>query len=242
MAALFLFAGAVQVTGCAQRHAKAEQERREPPESPQVVVVAPVLNLSNSTDWDPLQVTDTLASEFQSFDEFVVVPVNRTLAALRELGLENVATPDDALQLAALLGGDLVAVLAITEYEPYSPPRVGMVLQCYRSGRWGGSGDFDPVAASRAWSQIAPAGAVQPDRAAPFLQVQEVYDAARADVLDALEEYGLRRGGYQSPYSWRVHAQSQELFVRFSCWATIRSMKEALAYYRSRAAPAGERP
>jgi len=206
------------------------------------VVVAPVLNLSDSTDWDPLRVTDILASEFQSFEPFVVVPVNRTLAALHQMGLESVQTPADAHRLGAALGADLVAVMAVTEYDPYDPPRIGVVLQCYLTGRRGAarSRGFDPVQASRSASQVVPAGWVE--SAAPFLQVQEVYDAARTEVREALQDYGLRRDGYRSPFSWRIHAQRQELFVRFSCWSAIRSMKEALAHSRAPSGQAGESP
>jgi len=45
-------------------------------------------------------VTDILASEFQSFPGVVVIPVNRTLAALALRGKNTVETPRDALDLA----------------------------------------------------------------------------------------------------------------------------------------------
>src|SRR5215470_9236569 len=80
MPAVFLCAWSV--CGCAQRH---DAHFLLPP-SPVTVVVAPVLNLSNSRDWDPLKVTDWVASELQQFPGVTVIPVNRAAAVLAQAG------------------------------------------------------------------------------------------------------------------------------------------------------------
>lgn len=187
------------------------------------VVVAPVLNLSNSSDWDPLKVTDIVASELQSFPDVVVVPVNRTLAALSLTGKTIVETPQDALDLAAALGADATLVTAITEYDAYYPPRLGVVMQWYARRPEEPRAGLDPVAASRQAADIGPPP-TPPGETQPAVQVQRVYDAAHAAVLDDVRAYARRRGGHGSPYGWRLYVKSQEHFIRYCCWASIRSM------------------
>jgi hypothetical protein len=152
-----------------------------------------VLNLSNSPDWDTLRVSDWLASEMQQFPGLTVIPVNRSAAALVQQGKESVESPEDAIQLAREFGADATVVTAITEYSPYDPPVVGMIMQWYSTNT-------------------------------PEMQIQRVYNAAVDQTLSELKDYAQTREGQESPYEWRVHSKSQELFVRYCCWATIRSM------------------
>jgi hypothetical protein len=222
MLTLGLTVGWLVSTGCVLRRAVSEAE--PPAAPPQVVVVAPVLNLSNSTDWDPLKVTDILASEFQSFPGVVVIPVNRTLAALTLLGKSAVETPEDALELARALNADATVVAAITEYDPYDPPIVGIVMQWYIPARQEPSPEFDPVSASRQAGEVAPAAATEPEATVPAWQFQRVYNGADPAVRADIRSFAAGRTGPRSPYAWRVHVKSQELFVRYCCWAAVRSM------------------
>lgn len=202
-------------------------------EAARVVVVAPVQNLSNRADWDPLQFTDMLASELQTFPGFLVVPVNRTLAALQLLGQSGIETPADAELLADELDADLVLVAAITEYQPFSPPRVGLVMQLYAARKLRRSfTDLDPVAASRSATEFAPAGFAEARSEGPVWQSQRVVDGSDHKTLEAVKRYAATRPGHNSPYAWRVHLQRQELFVRFSFWTSIVPMQEEWRHYR----------
>ena len=80
MIALGSIIGVLTLAGCTQQRGPGGGDPHAEPA--QVVVVAPVLNLSNRADWDPLKVTDILASELQSFPGIVVIPVNRALERL----------------------------------------------------------------------------------------------------------------------------------------------------------------
>ncbi len=191
---------------------------------PVVVVVAPVLNMSDSSAWDSLKVTDMVASELQTFDGVVVIPVNRALAALALRGQSAVETPEDALALAEELGADATVVTAVTEYHPYDPPRVGMVMQWYGLRRAADGPGFDPVSASRQASAVEPGERGGSGEPGPEYQVQRVFDAARPDVLEEVKAFARWRKGSASPYGWRVYLKSQELFVRYCCWSAIRSM------------------
>jgi hypothetical protein len=206
-------------TGCADRRAPTTIEPGVA--SPLVVAVAPVLNLSNSTDWDPVKVTDMLASELQSLPGVVVIPVNRTLAALELMGRDAVETPQDALELAAEFNADTTLVTAITEYNPYEPPIVGVIMQWYAPPRDPVAPAFDPVSASRQAADIAPAAAAEVDPTTPLVQVQRVYNAADDEVLAEVRAYAAHRRGHGSPDGWRAHVRSQERFVRFCLRSTL---------------------
>jgi hypothetical protein len=139
-----------------------------------------------------------------------------------------VNTPETALWLAEELGAEATVVAAITEYNPYDPPIVGLIVQLYTPASAGGSSRLDAVAASREATDFAPAGDIGLAGDRP-LQIQRVFNASDSRVLDELKDYGKQRKGRESPYEWQVHAKSQELFVRFSLWSAIRSMLWARA-------------
>lgn len=210
-------------TGCASADRADPQEMRLPPVA---IVVAPVMNLSNSRDWDPLRVSDVLCSEMSRAGDINVVPLNRTLAALAEMGKSRVESPDDALELARGFDADAAVVMAITEYQPYDPPRIGLTLQWYAAQRTPRYSSLDPVDASRAPVDAAPASASVTSSDALPLQVQRIFDATDPAVQHDLREYASHERESDSPYGWRVNVKSQELFVRYCCWATIESIQQ----------------
>lgn len=187
----------------------------------------PVVNLSNGSDFDPLKVTDLVASELLSFPNVTVVPVNLTLATLTRIGKPRVETPQDAVLLARELGADGTVVCAVTEYRPYTPPVVGLVLQYYPAAADRGAlpSSFDPVAASRSARPTEDELAASRE-GAQVLQVQRVFNAADNDTVDEIEDFAHQRRGDQSPYAARKYVVSQELYLRFCCWSAIRTMLE----------------
>ncbi len=215
-----LLAGLVLLgTGCSQ-NARDTSLRLTPP---RVVVVAPVLNLSDSQDIDPLKITDWVASEFQSFSGVTVVPVNRVLAELALWGQTAIQTPADAKELARAFDADATVVVAITEYDPYDPPVVGLVMQWYGLRSPAQRTDFDPVAASRYAADPSHELSAEPTDA-PRWQVQRVFNAADERLLDRIRDFAAERAGHQSPYGWRKYTKSQEAYVRYCSWEVIRSI------------------
>lgn len=200
------------------------REAPPPPPPARVFVVAPVLNLSGATDVDALRLTDLLASECVSFPGVTVIPVNLTLAELLRQGKEYVETPEDAVALAQVFGADATLVFAVTEYDPYDPPIVGLVLQYYpaQSASRPLTG-FDPLTASRAVAEpeVALSVAAPPT---PRWQIQRVFDASQETLLANLRSYAEQRDGQRSPYGWQKYMKSQELFVRYCGWSLIRTM------------------
>lgn len=194
---------------------------------PRVVVVAPAMNLSNSREIDVLQVTDMVASELLSFEGISVIPVNLTLSALARRGQSRVHSPADARDLAVEFAADATVVTAVTEYDPYEPPRVGLVMQWYAPTGVEGDDAGDEEGA---------------DSAPPNAQVQRVFDASRKDVVKAVREYARTRDRHESPLGWRRHVAAQQLYLRYACWETIRTMLSARGPARGAAPHDGVEP
>jgi hypothetical protein len=215
----FVLAVGLAASGCAEQHPPPP----EPARPPLVLVLAPVLNLSGSDAFDALRVTDLIASEVQAFPGVQVVPVNRALSELVQHGKENVESAADAVGLAQALGADGTLVAAVTEYNPYYPPVVGLVMQWYPAdgARPGGgarrdAGDGALAGASRRglprWG------------ATPVLQVQRVFDASDEEVVEHVRKYAGRKDRHASPYGWERYVKSQELYVRYCGWSLFRTM------------------
>ncbi|RMF73432.1 MAG: hypothetical protein D6744_15615 [Planctomycetota bacterium] len=239
--AVTMVLGAVYAAGCASRASEVGGHPAEVTEAPQVVVVAPALNLSNSADWDPLQFTDLIASELQAQPGWFVIPVNRAVAQLQRMGKPTIETAEDAEELARRLEADAVVVAAITEYDPYDPPRVSLILQLYtiedaRRPR------FDPVAASRGATESATVSDAAAAHPAPMVQIQASLDAADVDTLELLRTYAAEHGGRRSPHDWRYASKSQREFLRFCSWAAIVSMNREWKRYRSQTQPVASVP
>ncbi len=192
---------AVVAAGCGGRSKSAAEP--PPPPPPRVLVVAPVLNLSGSRDFDPLKVTDLVASEFLSYDNVTVVPVNLALAELARRGQSAIETPQDAAELAQALGADATIVTAVTEYSPYEPPVIGLTMQ---------------------WYAAAPAGLSETPHPGPRWQLQRVFNAADEQVQREIRDFAARRDGSAGPYGWRRYLRTQEGYVRYASWSLIGPM------------------
>jgi hypothetical protein len=187
---------------------------------PRVVVVAPVLNLSGSRDFDPLVITDLVASEFSSAGHVSVIPVNRVLAELASHGKAAVESPAEAVALAHLFHADAAVVVAVTEYDPYDPPVVGLIVQWYAA-------EDGPATAASDTVTPGPGGAAElsaTDGQTPRWQIQRVFDASDGRVVKEIQKFAGRRDAQSSPYGWRRWIKSQELYVRFCSAALIETI------------------
>ncbi len=143
-------------TGCV-RQDRANGSRMATRTAPRLVVIAPVANLSGSRDFDPLKLTDIVASEILSFPGLTAVPVNMTLAALAQRGKTHVDSAEEALELARELGADMTITTGVTEFNPYHPPIIGLIMQVYVAPELDRTSGFDPVMASRTAAPVTQA-------------------------------------------------------------------------------------
>ncbi len=199
--------------------------------NPKTVVVTPVLNYSGTENIDMLKVTDIFFSELQQVSGFSVVPVNRTLAEMLKMGIVQIRTPQEVHKLGKALGADMVIVPAITEYNPYYPPIVGVAVQLYVMGegsaRLGKLNSFDPKDFERSPYPIK-LGADTPSDILPILQVQRIFNARQREVYQAVREFAKARASDISAYGWKVYLKSQEHYLRFVWYQTTQILLEKL--------------
>ncbi len=189
---------------------------------PLTIAVAPALNFSGSTDFDRSAVADVMASELGSVVGVEVIPVSRVLAALGQEGREEIASPAHALDLVDRLGADAILVFAVTEYEPYNPPIVGIAAQLYGARRVGSVGGLDPVRLSR--QARSPETTYAAQAFGPLAQSEYVFDASHEYTEQDVEAFAKERDGGNSPFGWKVYLQSQRHFMRYCCHRTLQRL------------------
>ena len=99
------------------------------------VAVAPFLNLSAERAVDGRRFALAYQAELQKVPGFQVLPVGVVERAIIDLNLD-LSGPDDALKLAKELGADAVVVGAVTDYNPYYPPRIGLQVSWFSPKAW----------------------------------------------------------------------------------------------------------
>jgi hypothetical protein len=103
------------------------------------VAVAPFFNLSSEPTVDGRQFAEDYFAALQSIPGFEVVPVGVTEKAAQQHGIQ-LNGPDQARQLAQILGVDAVVIGAVTDFSPYYPPRCGLQVEWYAA-----NAGFHPV-------------------------------------------------------------------------------------------------
>lgn len=185
------------------------------------IAIAPLANLTGTRHFDPVAVSDLFYSELQQVQGFEVIPVNRTLETMSVKKITAVRSPVEALQLAEAMGADAIVAGAITEYDPYNPPVVGVALQLYVLPPVKGQGGVDPYLTAR---MPAPwdVPAVWPDR--PMASVVRIYNAAHEPVAARLKQYAEARSEADSPFGYRRYKVSMDDYMRFCAHETVRHM------------------
>lgn len=183
------------------------------------VAVAPALNHSGNQDFDPVRAADLMASELTYLPGVKVIPLNRTLAQLSAEGKRGIESPAHALQIMDRLGADGIVVFAVTEYDPYSPPVLGLSAQLYGYGA-GQRTSLDPVALSRQGTPTDRGGYSQ--RA--LAEHQRVYDGDDREVIKQMKRFARRRIAPDCAYGWRKCLASSDEFWRFCCAATAQDL------------------
>ncbi|MEK6799572.1 MAG: hypothetical protein AABZ12_11445 [Planctomycetota bacterium] len=183
------------------------------------VAVAPAINLSGSTDFDPNRFADLMASELGYADGIRVIPVSRVLGVLAAQGKDRVESASHAGELVQWLGADALLVFAVTEYDPFDPPSVGLSAQLYGTRPRPGI-ELEGAVQSPALYRLDARPPEQPG-VHVLSETQRVFDAAHDSVVADIKTYASRRDADTSPYGWRRYVVSQQDFIRFCCSQTI---------------------
>jgi hypothetical protein len=94
------------------------------------VAVAPFFNLSDEPTVDGRLFAQAYFAELQATAGFEVIPLGVVEEAMIAEQID-LSDPSEARRLAQVLGVDVVVVGAVTDYDPYYPPRCGMRVEWY---------------------------------------------------------------------------------------------------------------
>lgn len=181
------------------------------------LAIAPAINLSGSRDFDPLAVSDLLFGEMQQVSGLNVLPLNKTLLAMQRMGVRSIDDPRVAQRLAEMLGADGLVIPAITAYDPYNPPNVGMILQLYT-----------PALMRPTSVAVRPNSSTSAEefQGQPVSQVNGVFNAANQSVLRELQSYAAGRTDYGSALQDKRFLMDADAYMRFVCHAMVRRLME----------------
>ncbi|MBL9032329.1 MAG: hypothetical protein JNM80_11580 [Phycisphaerae bacterium] len=209
---------------------------------PVLWAVAPLRNESGTTSADALAITDKVVAAAAQVRGVSALPLNRTIAAMRALGMSELKSPADAKRLAGELGADVIVVGSITAYDPYDPPKLGLALALYtRPGpaERRGQGALDPrkLTYQPTDYRYFPRSTT-PD--APGAVVSEYFDGRNHQVLMDVKSYSTGRHDPDAGIGWRRYLASMDLFCDFGSWQTVKRLLDHEWLRLAQAAPAAE--
>jgi hypothetical protein len=149
--------------------------------------VAPFVNLT-SKQVSGLEIADVFAGELAQFKGF---QVRRPAVVMLDARQNEIALPlatvADAVKLAQASGTDAIVVAAVTEYDPYYPPRVAIALQVIYAGR-----RVDPAMNITPWVESGkPITVSQEDSPRLLAMFEDIFDSN--DRLTRLEIQGYAK-------------------------------------------------
>lgn len=194
-----------------------------------VFAVAPLRNESGTTVVDTFSVADSLVAAIDETIGLRALPLNRTIAAMRAIGLDSISTPEEANRLAEALGVDGLVLGSVTAYDPYQPPVLGLGLAIHaRTAALNRSAPvtIDPktfAAQPTEWTYFPGSGFA----GAPASVISEHMDARNHGILMSLREYAEGRHDPEKALGWRTYTASMDLYIRFATqYALARLMEE----------------
>jgi len=181
--------------------------------------VVPLRNETGTTQIDTLAISDKLVSAVEQAEGVRALPLNRTLAALRALGLADVRSPADARRIAQALGADGVLVGSITAYDPYHPV-VGVSLALFPVAPPAARTPVDPARIALAPTESRVLGGT-PNADRPVSVVSEVFDARNHQVQMDVRAYAVGRSEPASALGWERYLRSAVLFEEFAMFSGV---------------------
>ncbi len=140
--------------------------------------------------YDSLRLAKIFKQEWSHCLGFSLIEPQRVYVEMQKMGLSwtvgDRLGPEKAVKLGRALKADIVVVGAITEFDPYDRPRVGVALQVFYVGGQSGSLDLSrlqqtgrpfPVEAGSLGNQHMIAG------------FEQVYDSQRRRIFAKVQEY-----------------------------------------------------
>lgn len=182
--------------------------------------VVPLRNESGTTVFRPDEVTDAVVRAASSVPGIRCLPLNRTIAEMRGLGLREITGPDDLRALAEAMGVDGLIVGTVTAYDPYDPPKFGLALALHAGtpAFYAGGPDLAELRGAVTDPQVPEASRFTES---PVASVSDVYDARNHGVQMEVKRYADGRMDPDAPRGWRTYLASMPLYTEFVAHAAV---------------------
>ena len=186
--------------------------------------VIPPRNESGTSLANDLAIGDAVVAAAQGIRGVRCLPLNRSISALRELGLtRGIQSSADAHRIAEYLGVDAVLAGSITAYAPYDPPVLGLALALYaKPGSMANTSQskLDTRALTMAFTDFGTFDGLT-FAGKPVSVVSEHLDARDHGVLMAVKGYAQGRSDQNSALAWRIYTASMNLYTQFVAHHTV---------------------
>ena len=227
---VMLAAVVLAVGGCALPRGLFKRQRPASPyESRKIFAVAPLRNESGSLHADGVRLADHLAHQLENVPKIDVLAVNRTIAAMEALGIDQITSLGEARTVMKTVGCDGLIIGSITAYEPYDPPTLGLALELYTEPRQKAVLAADPRVLAKSatpvyWPITSPADAQQ-----PVSSISGVYHASERRVRRRMQRYARWRGQIKDTDAWHQYRISMDLYSQFIAYVTSERLMAAEA-------------
>lgn len=163
---------------------------------PGLVAVLPAIDESGHSSFDGDEFGRILASEVVKATGLRALRPAQLRAALGPG--ETIATVSDAVRVARKLGAETILACAITEFDPYDPPRVGVHAQLLSARpRSMSAGELDVLLQSASWHK-GPLPMTREGARHALAAFEEVFDARDPATRRLASTYAQRASVHES--------------------------------------------
>lgn len=189
--------------------------------------IAPLRNETGSSLFESEDVTDQVVAACAEVRGVRVLPLNRTLEAMRALKLDVISSPADAKKVAMRMGADAIIVGTITAWDPYTPtmglslalfPRPGSAIDERQT-------NVDPRILAMQTTEKTP-GNSSNFGVMPAATAAEHLDGKNHQVLMDVKNYAAGRSDPQAALAWKRYVASMPLFTEFAAHYTVGRLVE----------------
>ncbi len=196
--------------------------------------VAPLRNESGTTVFRVEEVSDAIVFAAGSVPGIRCLPLNRTIAEMRGLGMREITGPGDLEALAEAMNVDGLIVGTVTAYDPYNPPALGLSLALHAGNpSFAGGPELDNIRGAITDPQMpAPSRYIE----MPVASMSQVFDGRNQGVQMQVRRYAEGRIEHDAPRGWQTYLASMPLYTEFVAHAAVGQLldQERLRLARAR--------